>query len=99
MRAWDVGTSERVIRLWVWEIIGWFFIVLIIGFDIWTLIIVLRIILRGRIGVGFRFFLKSIGVGWSVGFVGFHFLEELFDIFGFIFEEMHGLNESNIINS
>ena len=38
----------------------------------------------------FVFFLKSVGIGGAIGFVGLDFFKELFDVFGFVFEEMHG---------
>lgn len=50
---------------------------------------VFRMVGFGRGGEGrFRFGLEG-GIGGSIGFVGFDFLEEVFDVFVFVFEEVH----------
>ena len=45
---------------------------------------------------GFRLMLEG-GIWGAIGFVGFDFLEKMFDVFVFVFEEVHF--GSNIINS
>ena len=38
----------------------------------------------------FMFFFYCVGIGGAIGFIGLDFLKKLLDIFGFVFEEMHG---------
>jgi hypothetical protein len=38
----------------------------------------------------FMFFFESVGIGGAIGFIGLDFLKKLLDVFGFVFEEMHG---------
>lgn len=54
----------------------------------------IRMVLRmvwfwGVGGVCFMLFFEGGGIGGSICFIGFHFLEKLLDVFGFVFEEMH----------
>ena len=54
---------------------------------------ILRMIRFRRDGMwGFVVFLfEGVGIGGAIGLVGFHFLEELLDVFGLVLEEVHVL--------
>ncbi len=81
--GWNIWESSISLerRLWVWEL----------------LTIELGIIMSWRIGIRLGIPLKSIGVRRSIGLIGLHFWEKLLDILGFIFEEMHWLDESKYL--